>query len=132
MITRSTFCAVLDKMKDHYDRNSETEFDYPMPDGSILTAESAILTILSEALNDDDNLIHDWVHGLMIQDKEGGVCLEFHFDDQDKQFFRILDAGDLYDFLMVFYNPDDDVYDVKEYQEEYLAPYNCRKYDWRY
>lgn len=110
MITRNTFRAVLDEMKAHYDvcyRDcDDVEYDLPLLDGSILTAETTILKLISEAMNDYDDLISDWVHGHFIADEEGNTNLILKFSGNDAQFFCVRNAGDLYDYLILLDKQD--------------------------
>ena len=56
-------------------------------------------------MGDEDDVIYDWVHGLLISDEfevsELEICCTHGFTRN----VRIEDAGDLYDYLMITNNP---------------------------
>ncbi len=130
MITRDTFCDVLDGIKEYYttyghapDRDACS--GYSLCECNLWEAESAVLTLLSEGLNDYDNVISDWVHGLFVEDERGVCYMDVHISGQSTHSFKIETSGDLYDYLMLINCGGDKVgKDIRSYRTELLAQYD--------
>ena len=110
MISKHTFSEVLDGLREHYLAGyyEDTELCdqvYSPCRGNLIDAEDTIITLLSESLCDYDDVIYDWVHGLLITDESGVAHLEIHRGSEYPRHVRIEDAGDLYDYLMFTNHP---------------------------
>lgn len=104
MISKHTFSEVLDTLRERYIAGAFPGISSSLR-GTLADPEDAIITILSECMGDEEDVIYDWVHGLLISDEfevsELEICSAHGFTRN----VRIEDAGDLYDYLMITNNP---------------------------
>lgn len=130
MISRNTFCDVLDNIKEYHTTYGQSHSradceDYAVCDYSLWDAESTVLALLSESLNDYDNLVSDWVHDLLVMDDDGVCYMDVHIDGQSTQPFKIKTSGDLYDYLMLINcGGDEEVAEIRAYRTELLAQHD--------
>lgn len=105
MISKHTFSEVLETLREHYGTGIYNTGDYSICRGNLIEAEDTIITILSECMGDEDDVIYDWVHGLLISDEFEVSELEICSTHGFTRNVRIEDAGDLYNYLMITNNP---------------------------
>lgn len=124
MITRNTFSEILEELKDYYDSshyaNSDYYARYDLGCGNLMDSDEAILTLLSESLNDCDDVIRGWLHGLYGTDENGIVHFDLSPDGEDTHRFPVSSAGDLYDYLVLAYKPyPDEVDQINDYKNKW-------------
>ncbi len=130
MITRDTFCDVLDGIKDYYTTyghapTKESCSGYEVCECNLWEAEPTVLALLSEGLNDYDNVISDWVHGLFVVDEDGACYMDVHISGQSSRLFKIQSSGDLYDYLMLInHGGDREKKEIRGYRTELLEQYD--------
>lgn len=129
MITRNTFCDVLDSIKEYHTTYGHSHSradceDYAVCGYSPWDTESIVLGLLSESLNDYDNLVSDWAHNLLVMDEDGVCYMDVQINAQSMQPFKIKTSGDLYDYLMLINcGGDEEVDEIRTYRTELLAQY---------
>lgn len=104
MISKHTFSEVLDTLRERYIAGAFPGISSSLR-GTLADPEDAIITILSECMGDEEDVIYDWVHGLLITDELEVSELEICSTHGFTRNVRIEDAGDLYDYLMITNNP---------------------------
>lgn len=104
MISKHTFSEVLDTLRERYIAGAFPGISSSLR-GTLADPEDAIITILSECMGDEEDVIYDWVHGLLITDELEVSELEIFSTHGFTRNVRIEDAGDLYDYLMITNNP---------------------------
>ena len=104
MISKHTFSEVLDTLRERYIAGAFPGISSSLR-GTLADPEDAIITILSECMGDEEDVIYDWVHGLLISDEFEVSELEICSTHGFTRNVRIEDAGDLYDYLMITNNP---------------------------
>ena len=76
MISKHTFSEVLETLREHYGTGIYSTGDYSICRGNLIEAEDTIITILSECMGDEEDIIYDWVHGLLVTDESEVAELE--------------------------------------------------------
>ena len=104
MISRNTFSEILNGLKEYYDARitvGNPDAMYSFGCGNLVDAEDAILTLLSEGVYDCDGIIHDWLHGMYYTAEDGATYFKLPLNGGYSHQFRVADAGDLYDYLIL-------------------------------